>query len=146
MDNIEGVFPKRSNACHCLNIRRASQAVTQFYDKFVEQSGLKLAQFSLLRHLELVEPATITELAKVLRIDRTTLSRNMKPLLKAGLIIADFGEDPRSRQVILTETGKSALLSANKLWDKAQESLEEYLGEELHNFEKVLSKLEALKL
>jgi DNA-binding MarR family transcriptional regulator len=144
MDNIE-LFPKRSNPCHCLNIRRASQAVTQFYDKFVEQSGLKLAQFSLVRHLELVEPVTITELAKIMRIDRTTLSRNMKPMLKAGLIIVNFGEDPRSRQVMLTETGKAALVSANKLWDKAQESLEEYLGEELHNFEKVLSKLEALK-
>lgn len=143
MDDIE-LFPKRSNPCHCLNIRRASRAVTQFYDKFVEQSGLKLAQYSLLRHLEIVEPVTITELAKILRIDRTTLSRNMKPLLEAGLIIVNYGEDPRSKQVMVTETGKSVMVSANKLWNKAQESLEEYLGEELHNFEKVLSKLEAL--
>lgn len=144
MDNVE-LFSKSSSLCHCLNIRRASQAVTQFYDKFVEQSGLKLAPYSLLRHLELVEPVTITELAKMMRIDRTTLTRNMKPLLKAGLITVNFGKDPRSREVMLTETGKSALVSANKSWDKAQETLEEYLGEELHNFEKVLSKLEALK-
>lgn len=143
MDDIE-LFPKRSSPCHCLNIRRASRAVTQLYDKFVGQSGLKLAQYSLLRHLEAVEPATITALAKIMRIDRTTLSRNMKPLLEAGLIIVNSGEDPRSRQVMLTETGKAAIASANKLWDKAQAALEEYLGKELHNFEKVLSKLEAL--
>ena len=143
MDNT-GLFPKRSSLCHCVNIRRASQAVTKFYDKVVEPSGLKIAQYSLLRHLELVEPVTITALAKIMRIDRTTLSRNMKPLLETGLITVSSGKDPRSRQVMLTEAGKAAIVSATQLWDEAQALLEEYLGEELHNFEKVLSKLEAL--
>ena len=145
MDNVNIKKPK-SNLCHCLNIRRASQAVTQFYDKFVVQSGLKLAQFSLLRHLEISEPVTITELAKIMQIDRTTLSRNMKPLLKAELIIVNFGEDPRSRQISLTEKGKTVLESAKNSWGDAQKSLEEYLGDELYSLEKILSKLELLKV
>ena len=86
-------------------------------------------------------------LAKTMRIDRTTLNRNMKPLINAGLITVNSGEDLRSRQVMLTEAGKVALLSALALWSEAQESLEEYLGKaELDSFEKSLSKLELLIL
>lgn len=84
-------------------------------------------------------------LAKIMHIDRTTLNRNMKPLINAGLIAVNPGEDSRSRQVMLTEVGKPVLLDALELWSEAQASLEEYLGaEELESLEKSLSKLEAL--
>lgn len=136
---------KYPSPCHCLNIRRASRAVTQFYEKFLEPSGLKVTQYSLLRNLELVESVSISVLAKTMRIDRTTLNRNMKPLINVGLITVNSGEDLRSRQVMLTEAGRDALLIALELWSEAQASLEEYLGKaELDSFEKSLSKLEAL--
>lgn len=145
MKHNPGYYPKRPSPCHCLNIRRASRAVTQFYEKVLEPSGLKLTQYSLLRNLQAVEPVTISELAKVMRIDRTTLNRNMKPLIDAGLIMVNLGEDPRSRQVVLTENGKAALVKAWTLWDEAQASMNEYLGEaDLNMLGKLLSKLEAL--
>ncbi|MDR3601372.1 MAG: MarR family winged helix-turn-helix transcriptional regulator [Desulfosporosinus sp.] len=130
-----------------MNIRRASRAITHFYEKLLEPSGLKVTQYSLLRNLELVEPVSMSVLAKIMRIDRTTLNRNMKPLIISGLITANSGEDLRSKQVILTEAGKAALLNAWPLWDEAQASLEKYVGAaELDAFEKLLSKLEALAL
>ena len=136
---------KSSSPCHCLNIRRASRAVTQFYEKVLEPSGLKVTQYSLLRNLERADPVSMSVLAKIMRIDRTTLNRNMKPLISAGLITANSGEDSRSRQVILTEAGKAALVNAYALWDEAQASIVEYLGvAELDVFEKLLSKLEVL--
>ena len=139
--------PKFSSPCHCLNIRRASRAVTQFYEKVLEPSGLKVTQYSLLRNLELVESVAMSVLAKTMRIDRTTLNRNLKPLLKAGLVTVKAGEDSRSRQVMLTETGHDALVNALVLWDRAQASLEDYLGKaELASLEKSLSKLEVLLL
>ena len=138
---------KSSSPCHCLNLRRASRAVTQFYEKILEPSGLKVTQYSLLRNLERVESVSISVLAKIMRIDRTTLNRNMKPLMNAGLIAVNPGEDSRSRQVMLTEVGKAVLVNALDLWSEAQASLEEYLGvEELESLEKSLSKLEALLL
>lgn len=147
MTHIIKCNPKSPSPCHCLNIRRASRAVTQFYEKILEPSRLKVTQYSLLRNLELVESVSMSVLAKTMRIDRTTLNRNMKPLINAGLITVNSGEDSRSRQVTLTEAGKDALLNALALWDKAQASLEEYLGKaELDSFEKSLSKLEALIL
>ncbi|WP_068965041.1 MarR family winged helix-turn-helix transcriptional regulator [Desulfosporosinus sp. BG] len=142
-----GSKPKSSSPCHCLNIRRASRAVTQFYEKVLEPSGLKVTQYSLLRNLEWLESVNMSVLAKIMRIDRTTLNRNMKPLINAGLIAVNPGEDSRSRQVILTEVGKTVLFNALELWSEAQASLEEYLGvEELESLEKSLSKLEALIL
>ncbi|MDQ7095107.1 MarR family winged helix-turn-helix transcriptional regulator [Desulfosporosinus sp. PR] len=137
--------PKSLSPCHCLNIRRASRSVTQFYEKVLEPSKLKITQYSLLRNLEAVGPATMSVLAKIMRIDRTTLNRNMKPLLAAGLITVNPGEDSRSRQVILTEAGRDTLLKTLELWDQAQALLEEYLGrEELDSLEQSLAKLEAL--
>lgn len=142
---IAGYYPKDPSPCLCLNIRRASRAVTEFYEKILEPSGLKITQYSLLRHLEHVEPVTITELAKVMRIDRTTLSRNMKPLVEAGIIEINAGKDPRSRQVRLTEAGKFALSTASNLWDEAQGAMQEYLGEtELEQCKYLIAKLEAL--
>ena len=138
-------YPKTPSPCLCLNIRRASRAVTEFYEKILEPSKLKVTQYSLLRHLEQVEPAQITELAKIMRIDRTTLSRNMKPLIEAGLIEVNAGQDPRSREVILTKAGKLALTKATVLWDQAQALLQEYLGEyDSRQFNHLISKLEAL--
>lgn len=144
MKDSNAYIHKRSSPCHCLNIRRAARAVTRFYDKVVEPSGLKIAQYALLRHLEVVEPVTISTLAKIIRIDRTTLSRNIKPLMDSGLIAINSGSDSRSRQVTLTEAGRAAMLDAGVLWDEAQASINEYLGEELDGFERILLKLETL--
>lgn len=144
MKHADGYYPKAPSLCLCLNIRRASRAVTEFYEKILEPSGLKVTQYSLLRHLEQVEPVKITELAKIMRIDRTTLNRNMKPLTEAGLIEVNSGQDPRSREVTLTKAGKMALTNATVLWDQAQASLQEYLGDDSRHFHHLISKLEAL--
>ena len=147
MTHIIKFKTKSPSPCHCLNIRRASRAVTQFYEKILEPSGLKVTQYSLLRNLELVESVSMSVLSKAMRIDRTTLNRNLKPLINVALITVNSGEDLRSRQVMLTEAGKAALINAWTLWGQAQASLEEYLGvAELDSFEKSLSKLEALVL
>ncbi|MDR3586033.1 MAG: MarR family winged helix-turn-helix transcriptional regulator [Desulfosporosinus sp.] len=145
MNHLLVSYPKLTSPCHCLNIRRASRAVTQFYETVLEPSDLKVTQYSLLRNLEQVEPVTISELAKTMRIDRTTLNRNMKPLIDVGLIAVNSGDDPRSKQVVLTEAGRISLLKAGTLWCEAQASLKEYMGEaELATLEVLLSKLEAL--
>lgn len=142
---IDKVHPKRPSSCNCMNIRRASRAVTKFYDDLLKPSGITIAQLSLLRHLEIAEIATISELAKTMRIDRTTLNRNMKPLVKDGFIDVKQGKDSRTRQVMLTRKGKDATVRGWKLWGVAQASLKEYMGEEnLAKLVELLSKLEAL--
>lgn len=145
MKSIDLLYPKTPSPCSCMNVRRASRAVTQFYDEILKPSGLTIAQLGLLKHLEITESTTITELAKTIRIDRTTLNRNMKPLSEAGLIAIKPGKDSRTRQITLTDAGKTAVADGWKLWEAAQASLKEYLGQEdLTKLIQLLSKLEAL--
>lgn len=145
MKPIDKIYPKKPSICNCMNIRRASRAVTQFYDKVLQPSGLTIAQLALLRHLRASEPATISELARLMRIDRTTLNRNMKPLTDAGLIVVSPGQDSRTRQVMLTAAGETAIEKGWALWGEAQDLLQGYLGQEdLAKLVELLAKLEAL--
>lgn len=138
-------YPKPPSSCNCMNVRRASRAVTQFYDEMLKPSGLTIAQLGLLKHLSATELITISELARMMRIDRTTLNRNMKPLANAGFIMINPGQDSRTRQVVLTESGKDTLIKADALWEEAQVLLSEYFGEaDLAKLTELLSRLEAL--
>jgi DNA-binding MarR family transcriptional regulator len=128
-----------------MNMRRASRALTHFYDEVLEPSRLTVNQLALLRNLEVLEQATIGQLAKTMRIDRTTLNRNMKPLADAGLIESHPGKDYRTKVIVLTEEGKAAVGLGWRLWEEAQQSIKEYLGEEdLAKLKQLLAKLEAL--
>lgn len=119
--------------------------VTEFYERALEPSGLKVTQYSLLRSLEWVQPIRMSELARVIRIDRTTLNRTIKPLLKAGLIEVNSGKDSRAKNLMLTQFGKETLRKAEELWREAQTSLEDYLGaEELENLKELMKKLEGI--
>ncbi|EGO64968.1 MarR family winged helix-turn-helix transcriptional regulator [Acetonema longum] len=145
MNHISQVYPKYPSICLCMNVRRASRAVTQFYDEVLKPSGLSVVQLSLLQHIEVAQQASISNLAKLMRIDRTTLNRNMKPLTDAGLIVIRPGEDSRTRQVMITAAGQATMATAWELWGEAQVSLKEYLGqEELIKLIELSSKLEAL--
>lgn len=146
MQHINEVHPKRSSPCACMNMRRASRALTHFYDEVLKPSGLTINQLALLRNLEVLEQTTIGELAKTMRIDRTTLNRNMKPLADAGLIEINPGKDSRTKAIILTEKGKAAVGLGWRLWGAAQKSIKEYLGEEdLAKLKQLLAKIEALE-
>ena len=145
MREIKEVHPKPPSPCYCLNMRRASRAVTQLYDEILKTSGLTVAQLALLSNLEVVEQTTINELAKILRVDRTTLNRNMRPLVDASFIEINPGTDSRTRQIKLTQAGKDVVAAGMALWREAQGTMKEYLGqEELAALKRLLSKLEAL--
>ncbi|URN84259.1 MarR family winged helix-turn-helix transcriptional regulator [Acetobacterium wieringae] len=71
---------KKSSVCSCLNMRRASLAMTEIYDHYLEPCHLSISQFSILKHIDGMEPVSVSELAAAIRLDRTTLVRNLKPL------------------------------------------------------------------
>jgi len=145
MKSAHQTYPKPPSPCYCLNTRRASRAITQYYERFLAPCALTLAQLSLLRQLPCLESIAIQQLAERMRIDRTTLNRNLKPLLVSGLISIQPGPDSRTRQVRLTEAGSAALTQGWEHWGEAQESLKAYLGEaDLLALENVLFRLEAL--
>lgn len=145
MNKTPETYLKPPSPCNCMNVRRASRAVTQFYDAILKPSGLTIAQVGLLRQIDLATELSITELAQLIRVDRTTLNRNLKPLQQAGLLTITAGKDSRVRLITLSESGRTALASGLALWDAAQQQLQDYLGEEdLGKFIQLMTRLEAL--
>lgn len=119
--------------CIGANLRRASRAITQFYDQVLQPSGLRGTQFTVLVAIGLSQPVMMTDLADRLGMDRTTLTRNLKPLEKQGLVESNPGEDRRTRVVMLTEHGQEMLQNTLPLWEKAQLQVVEALGPEKFN-------------
>ncbi len=116
--------------CANYNLRRADRVVTQLYDEMLRPAGLKSTQFTLLTAVRLKEPIAINGLAEALFIDRTTLTRNLRPLQKEGWIGVAPGQDRRVREVSLTAEGREVLEQAYPLWQQAQARIAERLGSE----------------
>jgi DNA-binding MarR family transcriptional regulator len=114
--------------CACRNVRRAARAVTGFYDRILAPTGLRATQVNLLVALEKAGPIPFTRLAAVLGMDRTTLTRNLEPLRRGGLLTLRAGEDRRVRLAAITEKGRKALTAAIPLWEQAQQQITEGLG------------------
>lgn len=119
-----------STTCTCSNLRKAARAITQLYDEVLQPSGLLVNQFTLLVAIALAGSATITRLAQALVMDRTTLTRNLKPLVRQGLIEIEPGQDQRVRIIKLTDEGRTALIKALPLWEQAQSRVVKGLGQE----------------
>ena len=118
-------------SCAYANLRKTARAVTQLYDETFRPVGLRASQFALLVAVRFLEPVTVNQLADAVVMDRTTLTRNLKPLEKQGLIRIEPGaEDRRQREVSLAEAGKEKLAQAFPLWRRAQQKIESGMGEE----------------
>lgn len=134
---------KNPSICNCLNLRRASAAITKIYDDKLGPSGLTVSQYSLLRHLFYFSPISVSDLAIKIRLDRTTLVRNLKPLESASFLVDVSQEGTRNRQLQLTEKGIEKYKEADVLWNAAQNFIEQKLG--IENLEKLTSLLSAIE-
>jgi DNA-binding MarR family transcriptional regulator len=116
--------------CTSFNLRKAARAITQFYDEALKDSGLKSTQFSLLTMAATAGGTPISRLADDMAMDRTTLTRNLRPLAEAGLIRIETGDDRRVRRVTVTADGEHALSRAMPMWRQAQTRMIDRLGDE----------------
>lgn len=128
--------------CSCFNLRKATRAVTQCFDHALEPIGIRATQFSLLTTMAAVSARTLTEMANVLVMDRTTLTRNLKPLEKLGLIEAVGARDKRSKAYGLTEKGRDILNRATPIWQNMQNQMVAGVGLEV--FDMLLGHLGAI--
>ena len=121
---------KKGRMCACFNVRKTARVVTQLYDEALRPTGLRVTQFSLLMATKSLEPVTVTRLARMGDMDRTTLTRNLRPLEQQRLIRIEPGEDRRERQVTLTPRGQQALAKALPSWERAQARVAGGFGQE----------------
>ena len=114
--------------CVCFNTRKAARAITQLYAERMRAFELTVPQFSLLIAVALHGDAGLAELAKGLATDRTTLTRNVKPLIKSGLIRQVPGANNRIRAHELTPQGAKTLREALPVWQEIQRDIMARIG------------------
>ncbi len=115
--------------CTCVRLRQAMRRVTQLYDQILKPSGLRVTQFSLLARLVRSEPIALLELARRLGMDRTTLTRNLEPLARQGLVEIVAGADRRQRVARLTAAGEAAWERGWTYWRLAQSAIAGEVGQ-----------------
>jgi DNA-binding MarR family transcriptional regulator len=113
------------DACLCLHVQRAARALARRFDEVFRPLDLTHGQFSLLMSLNRPEPPSIGNVAALLAMDRTTLTANLKPLERRGLIKVSINkEDKRSRRLTITATGRALLARAYPLWRQTHAAIE----------------------
>ncbi|MGA7453219.1 MAG: MarR family transcriptional regulator [Rhodoplanes sp.] len=117
------------DTCLCLHTQRAARALARRFDDAFRPLGLSNGQFSLLMSLNRPEPASMGSVASLLAMDRTTLTANLKPLARRGLVnVTVDKEDRRSRRLTLTPAGRALLVAAVPVWKKTHAAIERLLA------------------
>jgi DNA-binding MarR family transcriptional regulator len=117
--------------CTCFRIRGAARRVTQIYSRHLAPTGLKISQFSLLGFVSAEGPVTIGRLSDLLSTDRTTLTRNLRPLLQDGLIERAASGDRRRHELAATPAGRALFKRALPLWVAAEQEVRAAMGAKL---------------
>lgn len=116
------------DACMCHKARMAARTVTRAYDEALRATGLRATQISVLAAVGACGALSITSLADTLGMERTTLTRNLRPLEDRGYVVLAVERRHRSRMLTLTAAGQAALLEALPLWEAAQRAIRRRLG------------------
>jgi len=113
------------DTCLCLHVQRAARALARRFDEALRPVELTHGQFSLLTSLNRPEAPTLGSVAALLAMDRTTLTANLKPLERRGLVeVAVDRDDKRSRRLVITEAGRALLRKAVPIWKKTHAQTE----------------------
>ncbi|TWO73068.1 winged helix-turn-helix transcriptional regulator [Caenimonas sedimenti] len=119
----------KPQGCTNLKLRQLMRRVAQHYDAEVGKTGLRGTQYSLLSYVAKLGPIRPVDLARTMKVQASTLTRNLRPLIDAGYLRQDAGPDARSRLVTVTEAGREKRQEAQRRWRVAQEALNAKLGE-----------------
>ncbi len=123
--------PLRSpRGCTNFKLHQLLRSVARQYDAELAKAGLKGTQFSLLSHIDAMGPVMPKELALRMRMDASTLTRNLRVLIDEGWVVQARGPDARSRLVELTDAGRAKRAEAKPHWKRAQLALNNRLGPE----------------
>jgi DNA-binding MarR family transcriptional regulator len=116
------------DTCLCLHLQRAARAVARRFDAALRPVGLTNGQFSLLMSLNRPQAASIGDVSTVLAMDRTTLTANLKPLERRGLVTVTVDDaDKRTRRLTLTPAGRALLCAAVPAWRRTHAEIERLL-------------------
>lgn len=114
--------------CLCAGFRRSARALTQLYEDSLRPLELRASQFTILQVLARAGEVSQGQLAEMLAMDSTTLTRTLKIMLRQGWVAENRGEDRRERRFRLSKSGELLLSRATPEWEKVQARLRRRLG------------------
>lgn len=121
-----------AQTCLATNARRSARALTRRYDRALAPHGLRITQFAVLVAAGLArEGMTLTNIADALGLERSSLSRNLQPLERRGLVALGPERQHRARELSLTDAGAALVKEAEKAWAEVQAESEALLGDDL---------------
>ena len=134
------------DTCLCLHAQRAARAVARQFDEALRPLDLRSGQFSLLISLNRPEAPTVGSVADLLAMDRTTLTANLKPLERRGLLtVTPDTQDRRARRLTLTKNGLALLERAVPIWIATHKDIERDLGGDIDALRGQLNALAKIK-
>ncbi len=114
--------------CACSQVRRLARKLSAHYDTILSPEGLTITQYSLIANIERAGRLSHSFLAERVGMERTTLTRNLRPLIRAGWVAVAAGEDRRQHLLQLTATGRRKLIRSLPLWEQAQNQFLSRIG------------------
>lgn len=129
LEKLLGESPYDPLDCVCRNLKRASRVVEAYYDDVFREVGLTANQFTVLMTLARTGGLTVSELARWVSMDSSTVPRIVAPLARERLISVRAGKDRRVRHLRVTDKGRRRLAAAFPAWRSAQQRLVEALGQ-----------------
>jgi DNA-binding MarR family transcriptional regulator len=119
-----------ADECNCLALRQAARYVTQLYERHLAPVGITAPQFSIVAKLSRRPGQTMQELADAMVMDRTSLVRALKPLLRDAWVVSGAAShNARAHVLRLTEHGEAKFREAYQAWCAAQTEFEREFGE-----------------
>lgn len=119
---------KEARSCAAFNLRRASRAVSAAYDAGLAPTGLRSTQFAILTAVAGLQPAPVGDIARMLVMDQTTMTRNLRLLAREGLVDVPARGPKREKRVTLTPLGERKLKAAMPVWRALQARFDEAFG------------------
>jgi DNA-binding MarR family transcriptional regulator len=128
--NLKRLRAPKLGPCACSQVRRVARKLSSLYDTLLSPEGLTITQYSLLANIERAGQLSHTVLAEKVGMERTTLTRNLRPLTGAKWVAAATGQDRRQHLLQLTAAGRRKLLRSLPLWEEAQRQFLSQIGSE----------------
>lgn len=126
-------------------MRRSAENIIGLYDRKLEPAGITVHQYTLLKNIGEHEGCSIRMLADLADLDRSTVARSLRPLMKAGLLEDTKEAGARDSKLCLTDSGKAANTLAASLWEQAQKEFEDLIGmDQVNSLETILLAMQEL--
>jgi DNA-binding MarR family transcriptional regulator len=132
MDKKEKIEAAKAVSAECIavRVRLINRVITNVYDRAFRRFDIKINQASILVFLTVRDGSSTGDVGKALKMEKSTVSRNVERMRKKGWVEIEAGDDGPSQVIRVTGKGSDLLAAIHGEWMKAQEAARGLLGEE----------------